>query len=123
MPYCDLIAHPELHNNKIVRVKASYFSGRHGGFFYALDCDGLGKRAHSVLSCDNEESCKKLREVIDNALTGGLTRGRAELTVVGRFKGPGVYAKPSPNSEGFRFELEFHKIEKAAPIPPNTPWP
>jgi hypothetical protein len=72
-----------------------------------------------VFSCNDEESCKKLRETID----GALILGRAELTVVGRFKGPGAYAKPSPGSEGFRFELEFNKIEKAVGIPANAPWP
>jgi hypothetical protein len=103
--YCDLIAHPEQYKDKIVRVKASYFTGRHAGFFYDLECDGLSKRAHSALSCGDEESCKNLRETIDKVLAGGITMSRAELTVIGRFKGPGAYGKISPNDKGLRFEL------------------
>lgn len=117
--YCDLITNPQAYSGKMVRIKASYFSGRHTGFFYDLDCDGVTKRTHAVLSCNDEEFCKKLVGIID----GALISGRAELTVVGKFKGLGGYGKLSPSAEGFRFELEFNKIEKASGIPASVPWP
>lgn len=121
--YCDLVREADLYKNKPVRVKASYFTSYHGAFFYDLACNELSKRARAVLTCENEESCKALRETLDRHLKGNIREKRVELIVVGIFRGPSIYGKPSANSEGFRFELEFNKIEKVIPIPIDTPWP
>lgn len=123
IPYCDLIREPYLYNNKTVRVKASYITSYHGAFFYDLACRELNQRARSVLTCENEESCKTLRETLDRHLKGNIREKRVELIVVGLFRGPDTYGKPSTDSEGFRFELEFNKIERVIPIPADTPWP
>lgn len=123
LSYCDLIANPELHDNKIVRVKVSYYTGFEGGFFYDLACDEVDKRAYSAFYCDDEKACKKLRETLNKSLTGNVLEGRVELVIVGRFRGPGAYGKTHPLQEGFRFQLDVNRIEKTITIPSNTPWP
>lgn len=123
--YCDLVTHPELYENKTVRVDATYFVGRHSAILYDKACSYEGSNIYFALDCNSKTKCKKLNDKIRKDLTGKLKWARVQLVVIGRFNGPqksGVNygAQVGPDS-GYKFQLDVSKIEKTTRIPIDEP--
>lgn len=130
--YCELVTNPEKFKDKLVRVKVSYWTGRHGGFLYDMACDGKGKRAvmdwmcderTDCWVCDQRPTCDEFRKALARNLRRFGLEGRVELIVIGRFGSDGGYGKLVPYHEGFRYQLDVEKIERTFPISSDLPWP
>jgi hypothetical protein len=123
VPFCDLVARPELYDNKVVRVRASYFANFESDMFYDLKCNNKENYVWPILDCDTDESCKAMRDILNKNLEGDPFSGmRVELVMVGRLK----RAKSGHRygvQDGFRLGFAVTRIEQAIPIPSKTPMP
>jgi hypothetical protein len=121
--FCDLVAHPELYENKIVRVRASYFANFESNLLYDLECNSKENHVWFMLDCDTDESCKAMRDILNKNLEGDPFSGmRVELVIVGQLKRPKSDHRQGMQN-GFRLEFAVTRIEQAIPIPLNTPMP
>src|SRR6266404_1286583 len=119
--FCDLVTHPELYVNKLVRVRASYFANFESNMLYDLGCKNKENHVWFMLDCGTDESCKAVRETLDKNLKGDPFSGmRVELIVVGRLKCPKAGHRYGVQN-GFRLGFAVTRIEQAIPIPENTP--
>jgi hypothetical protein len=121
--FCDLVARPELYDNKVVRVRASYLANFESAMFYDLKCNDRENYVEPTLACDTDESCKAIRDTISKNLEGDPFGGaRVELVMLGLLK----RAKSGHRfggQDGFRLGFAITRIEKTIPIPSNTPMP
>lgn len=122
--YCDLVTHPELYDDKIVRVEATYLLGKHAVSLYSKICNKQGGISF-VLDCKSENSCKKMNSIIRKDRTGNAYWSRAQMIVIGRFNGPpksgGTYNAQIDPESGFKFQIRVSKIEKTSRIPVDEP--
>lgn len=125
--YCDLVTHPELYEDKIVRVDATYVLGKHSVMLTDKTC---AKRKEQggisfVVDCSSESSCKKMNSIIRKDRTGNAYWSRVQMIVVGRFNGPpksgGTYNAQIGQESGFKFQIKVSKIEKTSRIPIDEP--
>jgi hypothetical protein len=121
--FCDLVAHPELYHDKVVRVRAIYFANFESNMLYDPGCNRKENRVWFILDCDTDESCKAMRAKLDKSLEGDPFSGvRAELVMIGRLKLPTPSHRYGVQS-GFRLGFAVTQIEEAIQIPSNASMP
>ena len=125
--FCELVANPELYENHIIRLRATYLQTYHFGWLYDLECSSMDNIVKAHLDCSATESCEELRTRLSSSLPdndpidGG---GRAELVIIGRFN---VYQRVGRRPRGAQTDkvyiFSIRRIEQAIPIPAERPWP
>jgi hypothetical protein len=83
--FCDLVRHPKLYDQKIVRVLAVYVTGIDSATLHNPSCDWDRDDAWVQARCSPTESCGKVDDALKRLLPGQRGFIRAKLDVVGRF--------------------------------------
>lgn len=131
---CDLVREPEANDGRLVRVRAKY---RENPEETMLVDDACGGRENAAWLGDNtyfrNDTPDDVLQAFDDAVAA---HGAADVTVIGRFRGPRIVrVAPGTDPEvaarlrrtnsrwghmnGFRVSLELQRMEIAAP--PATP--
>jgi hypothetical protein len=105
--FCELLAHPDQYDKKIVRTKATEFSGIDTAAFRSLDCDY--DDAWMRANC-SPEGCAKISNAIDQLLGKPHLRQTVTLDMVGQFF---AYDEDQRNHR-FRV-LDVNNVELANP--------
>lgn len=118
--FCDLVSHPELYADKVVRVQVTYLSTFESNVLYDPKCVDRENYVWPMFDCGADQSCKAMRKRLDKSLKGDPFSGmRSELLIVGRLKGP----KPSFRygvQSGCRLGFSIERIERARPLPSHS---
>lgn len=127
--FCELIKHPELYDNRIVRTQAISAIGFESQVIYDPQCSTketrvwAGSAESSVKS--NEEAPKIYFALLyeKNPQRYPLGRsGRARATLVGRFEASKADGYGHLNQ--YRFQFGIMRIEKAEKVADDVPnWP
>jgi hypothetical protein len=106
--FCELLAHPDKYDKKIVRTKATQFSGIDTATLRSLDCDY--DDAWMYTNCFGE-SCAKISNAMDNLL-GKDDRARRVVTM----DMVGTFFAYDENNRNYRFmKLEIMDAKVANP--------
>jgi hypothetical protein len=106
--FCELLAHPDKYDTKIVRTKATQFSGIDTATLRSLDCDY--DDAWMYTNCFGE-SCAKISNAMDNLL-GKDYRARRVVTL----DMVGTFFAYDENNRNYRFmKLEIMDAKVANP--------
>ena len=104
--YCELVREPQRYKDKVVRVQAQYRIGFEVSFLYDVECikgktplEQAAARQETWLGFDTaHQSCWQPALAPIHKTNGG--RGAtAEVTVVGKFYGPGHRRPPAPGGK------------------------
>jgi len=126
---CDLSAllrlftKPNPDDQRIVRTTAILIAGYEQWFLYSPRCN----RQDNFVWLENEPDTRS-KNAIDKRLKSLLAAksskyaaGRAQITVVGRFIGPG--GKRFGHLDRFRMKFVAIRVEQARSVFPHTSWP
>jgi hypothetical protein len=88
LPYCEVARNPELHNGKVIRVRATLSFGS-GGMYVIEDCDPVSALASLVELEGSEQAGPKARNYVDEMLTDQteFQVKKIDTIIVGRFDG------------------------------------
>lgn len=124
--YCELIRKPELYNNKVIRLKASYLIGPHYNILYSTLCQEKKTYLLPKLTCKSKDECKSISDIIYNKSSGSAYdyySRRIGLVLIGRFRVIDDKEKQHLPNSNINYLLEIKEIEKYVSIPENIPWP
>jgi hypothetical protein len=111
--FCELVKHPELYQQKVIRIQAILHGDRENQMLYDSDCpdeDSFSWVVFDPAYANTDESIKiglaeALRPKPPNM------EGKARVTAVGRFEGPNSNGFGHLN--GYRFQFSIMRIEQA----------
>lgn len=127
--FCELIAHPELYDKRIVRTEVISAIGVESQVLYDPQCSTRETRTWVMHDAAWAKADKKLQAaylaLLFDENNGRFPRGRsgrAKATLIGRFE--------ASNKDGYghlnqyRFQFSIMGIEKVEPVPADVPyWP
>jgi len=127
--FCELIRHPELYNNKVVRTEAISAVGIESQVLYDPQCSTEETRTWVIHDAAWKKQDKKLQAAYfgllfdknNNRIPRGRS-GRAKVVLTGRLE--------ASNKDGYghlnqyRFQFAIMGIEKVERVPEDVPyWP
>jgi len=122
--FCDIVAHPEDYNNKVVRIQAKYLTTFESDMLYELRCIGKDHYIQPYLDCDSQESCRLLKENLNKDLSGDpFTGSRAELIMIGRIRIIEKSGRSARELKKTKLGFYITKIVHTMQIPSSEPLP
>lgn len=111
--FCDLIRDPEHYDQKTVRTEAVFFRNMENAVLYDRKCEGADMYVWLEFDPAYVYSDDAVKKRLEQALCTAqpCKIGRARVTVVGRFEGPG--AGPYGHLDSYRFRFSLIRLEQA----------
>lgn len=121
LPFCSLVRKAHLYDQQIGRTTAILVAGYEQFFFYSPRCvgDELVWAEQPSSSSSDSEMMRKVQEVLSQSIDENA--GRAHLSIVGRFVGPGP--RRFGHLDQFRLKFVILRIEQVKGVPSKTAWP
>ncbi len=124
---CDLTSNPKQYDDKVVRLRVSYFFDTTATddpfyFFYDATCDARERRAAPEFEAMEKEARARAFKLIDKHTrkNSAGTAGRVELVVVGRFSSSrNGYGHLNQHPFGF----DVTSVERVRPVAAAAVWP
>lgn len=114
--FCELVRHPELYADKLIRVSATYVSTFELRLLYDPKCEDKENNVWPFFACESEQACKTMRETLDKNVSGDPFSGnRAQLIIIGRLRGPKAKHRYGVQ-DGCRLAFSIERIERANPL-------
>jgi hypothetical protein len=127
--FCDLIRNPDQYENKLVLLRVSYVSTTPDWeALYDLNCADKEKAPKDKyirpkLDCNDENSCKEIRDVISRNLELHKSGSwRCEFIMTGRLERRKL-DQGNIFTGNFPLRFAIKSIEQAIRIPPEIPMP
>jgi hypothetical protein len=122
VPFCDLVHHPDLYDQRVIRTKAIMIAGYEQSFLYSPLCNGRD----TFVWADRDSSYKPnhaVEKVLDSLLAHreSTHSGRAEVDVVGRFNAP--QGKRYGHLDQFRMRFLVMRFDNAKAAPQKEARP
>lgn len=127
--FCELIAHPELYDKRIVRTQVISAVGVESQVLYDPQCSTRETRTWATQGAAWSKADKKLQAaylaLLFDENNGRFPRGRsgrAKAILIGRFEASNKNGYGHLNQ--YRFQFSIMGIEKVEPVPADVPyWP
>jgi hypothetical protein len=119
--FCELVSQPELFDKKIVRTEAVFYVNLENQVLYDPSCRSESTSTWAEFGNSYVYDGDDIKKSFDRLLcqTKPCPTGKVRVTVVGQFNGPSEAGYGHLN--GYRFNFEIMRMEKAEAVPTNAP--
>jgi hypothetical protein len=113
VPFCELIRDSARYDKSIVRTQAIFLRNMENAYLYDPTCAGENSYVWAEFDPAYVYTDEALKKNFEQLLcpTQPCPIGRAQITVVGRFEGPG--GGPYGHLNDYRFRFSFIRLEQA----------